>query len=155
MSDDFMDPYEAQVLRDRYTAAATRPWKILLGAGLTVLFSYFYFIFVVWPFRIDAGMLVNRYTGGVIIATVVAAIATVTVIRHKWPAVVALVCVGPETYRIVRLLADDRTLRLRWYDVTLIGGMVALVITAIVTLVRSRPEPPELEAEMPSARVLS
>lgn len=155
MSHEFMDPYEAQALRDRFTAAATRPWKVLLCAGLAVLASYAYFVFVVWPFRIDAAMLVNRYTGGVFIATLVAAIATVAVVRDKWPAAVALICVGPETYRLVRLLTDDHALRLRWYDVTLIAGLFVLVLTAIVTLATPRPEPPQLEAELPSARLRS
>jgi len=155
MSDEFMDPYEAQALRDRFAAEATRPWKILLGAGLTVLFSYAYFIFVVWPFRIDAAVFVNRYTGGVFLATLVAAIAIVAVIRDKWPAAVALIGVGPESYRLVRLLTQDDPLQVRWYDMTLIAGLVVVVITAIVTLVRPRPEPPTFEADLPSARVRS
>lgn len=153
MSSDFLDPYEAQAQRDAYAIAAKRPWKVMLWASLVALFSHFYFIFVLWPFAIPMEMLVNRYVGGIFLAFVVAAIAVVAVVRGKWPAAVILLCAGPETYRLVEFLSSGRSLRFRWYDYGLVGGIAVLVVTAVVTLVTRRPEPPVFEADLPRAQV--
>ncbi len=154
MSNEFLDPYEAQTLRDRYAVAAKRPWKVMMVAGLMALFSHLYFIFVLWPFRISTSMLFNLHVGGIFLATVVAVVAVLAVVRGKWPAAVVLICVGPEIYRLIDFFSHSDELRMRWYDYSLVGGVLVLVVVALVTLVVRRPEPPVFEADLPTATAI-
>jgi hypothetical protein len=146
-----MDPYEAQTLRDRYEVAAKRPWKVMMVAGLVALFAHLYFIFVLWPFRISTSMVVNLHVGGIVLATVVAVVAMLSVTRGKWPAVVVLISIGPEAYRLIEVSLRNDELRMRWFDYGLVGGVVTLVVVAVLTLVTRRPEPPAFEPDLPTA----
>jgi hypothetical protein len=135
------DPYSQFLAERRYHQAITRPWLVVVAAGVTVVLLFLHAVFSSL-LVVSSSSFVNPYFGGIAIATTVAIYGLATTSTKRWPPAVVIVALGPSVLRILDGFAEGRRHFRHTGDKLFMAAFATMLIVAIYLLVRSPPTPP-------------
>ena len=127
-------------------------WRVLLACGLVAGLG---FVFTAQDF--GGGLLRRMWMwelGGILVAVAVALYASLRNLRHRWPAIVALVGALPMTWRVLEAVSHGAPiLMFPWFLQMIFFGTVAIIVAAAYSvIVPIKPPPPD--DPIPTVRVV-